>query len=495
MKYHGNLTACLLAALTLLAAPAQAADPDYGVPLLNPAIPDYVFPAPETALLTSVNNADTAAIYRHGWGLWASLTAPTTRTAYGIADAPVYLTWLTKQDLVNLSTAATAATPSATTAGATTRAAASGPGRSLGLKPLSQLRKFGIDSSAPKPKAATRAAAVTPDTQVFETVAYDPTAAKFINDNQLFVLSTIQALYAAGQAEIPTFPVTAVSIKPVYKIVSQSELIGGKYYAMPAWPGTPVVTAEIVTSGYPETAWPGCVYVDVTNPGASTSTGIDGACSGQTAASTYGLGDFINYPVTSSNVAAFNAEGYDVAAGDYLLLMAMHVTSREMAEWTWQTYFWTPAPMNPPLPSSDAIAAAQPAALSMPAAHYAMSIGYQMISPNQPINGGNNDGKPVVVYNPYLESGFNAQVFSVSRPVTDPNTGVAWTGQVGVETNCMTCHSLAAVNFGTGGGTGYATTFYIGRNDPIFAGTVQTDFLWSIADVVSSQQTSSAVKK
>ncbi|WP_158046454.1 hypothetical protein [Skermanella pratensis] len=490
MKYHDKFSACLLATLALIAAPAQAADPIYGVPLPNPAIPDYVFPAPETALLTAVNNADTAAIYRHGWGLWASLTAPTAQTAYGIANAPVYLTWLTKQDLVNMSTAP------ATPTDATARTTASGQGRGLGLKPITQLRKFGIDSSAQKSKATARAAtAVTPDTQIFETVAYDPTSAKFINDNKLFVLSTIQAMYTAGQAEIPTFPVTAVSIKPVYKIASQSKLIGGKYYAMPAWPGTPVVTADIVASGYPETAWPGCVYVDVTNPGASTSTGIDGTCGGQTAAATYGLGDFIAYAVTSSNVAAFNAEGYKVAAGDYLLLMAMHVTSREISEWTWQTYFWTPAPMNPPSPSSDAIASAQPAALSMPAAHYAMSIGYQMISPNQPVNGGNNDGKPVIAYNPYLESGFNAEVFSVSRQVTDPNTGVAWTGQVGVETNCMTCHALAAVNFGTGSGTGYATTFYIGRNDPIFAGTVQTDFLWSIADVVSSQQQSSAVKK
>jgi hypothetical protein len=507
MRFVNNLSACLLASTAMLASPVLAGSPpaspaatpapattdtiNYGVALPDPKIPGHLFPTPEPVIISAVDTSDATGISLHGWGLWKSLTTPSSETAYGIPNAPVYLTWLTKGDLESLST------PQSSDAGA--KAAA--PTRTLGLKPVTQLLKFGIDSTAPKGqphglRAATPSTATSPlllpDTQTFEVVAYNPEAAKFINDNKLFNLSTIKGMYAAGKTAIPSFPNTAVAIKPVYKVISSTELIGGKYYAMPAWPGTPVTTSAIVTNGFPETDWPGCVYIDVTNSGTSAATGISGTCSGPDASSTYGLGDFINYPVTASNVGAFTAEGYSVAAGDTLLLMAMHVTSREITEWTWQTYFWTPTPMNPPLPSSDAIAVAQPKELTGPAAHYAMSIAYQMISPNQPVTGGNNNGKPVVAYNPYLESGFSASTFQTSRAVTNPNTGVAWTGQVGVETNCMTCHGMASVNFGTGSGTSYGTTFYVATDDPMFKNTVQVDFLWSIADVVSSQQATPA---
>ncbi|MGF7210778.1 hypothetical protein GGE65_005386 [Skermanella aerolata] len=501
MRFLNNLRACLLASTAVLSAsvlsapPAAAADTvDYGVELPDPKIPGYMFPTPEPIIIAAVDTADASGISLHGWGLWTSLTTPSHETAFAIPNAPVYLTWLTKQELVALSKS-----PSAD-AGAKVSGAATAPARSrsMSLKPVTQLEKFGIDSTASKaqPRTARTATAsatgVSPDTNIFEVVAYDPEAAKFINENKLFDLTTIAGLYKSGKKAVPDFPAPSVAIKPVYKIISAADLIDGKYYAMPAWPGTPVTTDAIVADGFPETVWPGCVYVDVTNKGASTATGIDGACGGQTAASTYGLGDFISYPVTAANVAAFNAvdstNGYKVAVGDYLLLMAMHVTSREIREWTWQTFFWTPAPMNPPTPSSVAIAGAQPKQLGKPAAHYAMSIAYQMISPNQPVTGGSNTGKPMIAYNPYLESDFSASTFSVSRAVTDPNTGVAWTGQVGVETNCMTCHSMASVKFGTGGSTGYGTTFYVSLDDPMFDGTVQTDFLWSIADVVSTEQ-------
>ena len=498
MRFLDNLSACLLAstavlAVPVLSAPAAADTVNYGAELPDPRIPGYMFPTPEPIIIAAVDTADATGISLHGWGLWTSLTAASTETAFGIPNAPVYLTWLTKQELVAL------AKSSSADAGAKAPAAAPARNRTLSLKPVTQLHKFGIDTTASKaqPKAERKAAApatpVSPDTNVFEVVAYNPEAAKFINDNKLFDLTTIAALYKSGQKAIPDFPAPAVAIKPVYKIISASDLIDGKYYAMPAWPGTPLTTDAIVSNGFPETAWPGCVYVDVTNKGTSAATGIDGTCSGQTAASTYGLGDFIAYPVTAANADQFNAYdtsgSYKVAAGDYLLLMAMHVSSREIREWTWQTYFWTPAPMNPPTPSSVAIAGAQPKQLAKPAAHYAMSIAYQMISPNQPVTGGSNTGKPMIAYNPYLESDFSASTFGTSRAVTDPNTGVAWTGQVGVETNCMTCHSMASVNFGSGAGTSYGTTFYVSLDDPMFDGTVQTDFLWSIADVVSTEQT------
>ena len=476
-------TASALSILLVSSAPAEAQAINYGASLPNPNIPGYNFPEPEDVILGWINGqpAATPKIYLHGWGLWASLTAPSGMTAYSIANAPVYLTWLSKGELQQLSQP-----------GLQANAVGTSSRRLLALGAPAQLLKFGIDTTraplrvqgVPQPVGA-----VTPDTTTFETVAYDPEAAGNILQAGLFKLSTIEGFYAAGKTEIPAFKPASVSVKPVYKAITAAKLINGRYYAMPAWQGTPTETDKIKAKGCPETSWSGCVYVDVQNTGTSKATGVDPTCMGPTPASTYGLGDFISLPVTKDNVDQFKLDGLSVAAGDSLILMAMHATSREITEWTWQTYFWTPNPKQPPLPSAADVAAAMPTQLSGPATHYAISFAYQMVSPNQPVTGGVSKGSPVIGYNPYLEAGFNAKVFSgFLRPIADTQTGHAWIGTVGVESNCMTCHSMATVAFAKDAKTHYATDFYISRVDPAFKGTLQTDFLWSIADVAAAQQ-------
>lgn len=495
-----KLGSVLLPALMALALPVGAADVRHGVALPNPDIPGYNFPEPEPVILGWVNNQPTQSsnIHLHGWGLWTSLNMPSGQSAFGLKDAPVYLTWKTKQELVKRILGAKKANGE-------TAEAENSVLPELALQPLSQHLKFGIRTTLDKAvKAATSAAAEkapptkkgktppTPDTAVFETVAYSPDASDWILKNELFKLSTFKALYDQKQKEIAVFPNTAVALKPVYKVISQKggHLIDGHYYAMPAWPGTPKVTQDIIDNGFPEQDWnAGCVYVDITNKGPSIAKSTDASCNARTADSTYGLGDFVHIPVTAENLSQLKVDGLDVAVGDTLILVAMHVTSREITEWTWQTFFWTPDPANPPSPSDKAVAATRPLGqLKGAAAHYAASFAYQMIAPNQPVDGGNNVGKPVIGYNPYLESGFNGSVFGVKVPVIDPTTKVAWVGQVGVQTNCMTCHAMATVAMAPGAQGYYTTSFWIGRNDPLYNGTVQVDFLWSIADVVGDQQ-------
>ncbi len=486
-----TLGSVLLPVMMAFASPVGAADPSFGVPLPNPSIPGYNFPEPEPTILGWVNNqpAQSSNIYLHGWGLWTSLNMPSGEPAFGLPNAPVYLTWASKQELEML-------TQKQVATNLENKALVK---RQLSLGPVTQQLKFGIRSTGHKavatPTGGTEKAAAptvaTPDTAVFETVSYSPDASNWILQNGLFKLSTFKKLYAEKQQEIPVFPNTAISLKPVYKVIAKNggNLVNGRYYAMPAWPGTPEVTPNIIKNGFPEKNWnAGCVYVDIQNNGSSTAKGTDASCSNPTTDSTYGLGDFVNIPVTADNLSQMQVVDQSVAIGDTLILVAMHVTSREITEWTWQTFFWTPDPVNPPSPSDKVIAAARPLGqLNGAPAHYAASFAYQMIAPNQPVDGGNNLGTPVVGYNPYLESGFSAKVFGMSVPVVDPKTGQEWVGKVGVQTNCMTCHALAAVAL-QGKGTPYATDFYIPRNDPVFKGTVQADFLWSIADVVSAQQ-------
>lgn len=479
----------LASAILAWSVPALAQSPNYGAPLPDPHIPGYHFPEPENTVLGWVNNqpAQSPEIYLHGWGLWASLTAPSGMPAYGEANAPVYLTWLTKADLQK------ASTPKGPLLLAT-----AAEKRGLALEETTQLLKFGIHSIGPKIQLKARPGAITPDTGTLETVAYDPEAASHILDAKLFQLATIQALYTAKQPETPAFDPKAVAVKPVYKVVRKTELYQGRYYVIPAWPGTPPeVTPAIEKNGYPETSWPGCLYVDTTNSGGTSASGTDPNCSGPTPATTYGLGDFVALPITKENVQQFQvANGVKkLVPGDMLLLVAMHVSSREITAWTWQTYFWTPNPKAPPLPSSTAIASTAPSQLTGAAAHYAETFAYDMVDPNQPVSGGTSTGLPVIGFNPYLEAGFPKSVFGLLRPITDPKTGKSWIGTVGIQTNCMTCHSLAAVTFAaTSNPTAYGTDFYIGRTDSYFTNMVQTDFLWSIADVDSSQQQSSEKK-
>lgn len=229
------------------------------------------------------------------------------------------------------------------------------------------------------------------------------------------------------------------------------------------------------------------MYIDSHNTGVSHAKGIDGNCSKPTAQNTYGLADFIHYAVTADNIAQLKSlsSRTKIGVGDYIILMAMHVTSREISERTWQSFFWTPNPARPPLPSDATVAANRPGQLTGAAAHYAMTIGYQMVAPNQPVDGGKSVGMPVIAYNPYLEAGFGASVFGsppVNPGIYNPNTGKTFVGTLGIQTNCMSCHSAASVPFNGSQHLNYLTNFYLSRTDAAFKGNLQTEFLWSIAD-------------
>jgi hypothetical protein len=468
---------------------AEPPSPVLGVSLPDPHIPNYSFPEDEATVLGWVNGnpEQTGRIYLHGWGLWTSLTMPSGVPAFGLPNAPVYLTWISKEELVAFSQRGGA------------RVARGATPRKLTLGTPRQLLKFGLGvrgKAGLSPKALTVAAGViTPDTSDLETVAYDPTAAAAILGGGLFRLSTLAALNTGHAAQIPVLPDTAVALKPVYKAITPANLINGRYYVMPAWTGTPPVTLEIQLNGYPEASWPGFIYVDTQNAGQSTSTGFDASGAGPAASpnAVYGLGDFVSVPINAGNRDQFEVLTGDkpLLAGDCLILMAMHVTTRETTEWTWQTFFWTPDPAQPPLPSGHEIAAARPSQLVGPASHYAASFAYQMVAPNQPINGGQSVGQPVVGFNPYLEAEFPRSIFGLTRSII-ASDGSSFIGTTGVQSNCMTCHAAASVVFpgAASNAASYAADFYLSRDDPYFANTVQTDFLWSIADVISDLQSS-----
>jgi hypothetical protein len=485
-----KLRTLLVSSCSLIALSISAAVSAKPVPLPDPGIKGYSFPEDKQKLMAWINAGNSNEIYLHGWGLWTSLTAPSGQNEYGLKNVPVYLTWLTPAEI--------AALPRLK---ATEKKVDLPAKRTFLLeKPRQMTHKAkGLEQAASAVKSSAAASSATPlsirDTNIVVTMGYDPAAQDFAYHNNLFSLKALQAFYNSGSGNIrsiPVFPNNAVTVKPTYKVITKANMLNGSIYVMPAWPGTPpVVTPEITANGFPETSWPGCVYINTKNTGTSTAASFDKDCTaGSNASNTYGLGDFVYYPVTKDNIAAFKVlvSGQEkLAVGDVIVLMAMHVTSREIDEWTWQTYFWTPDPTSPPLPSSSAIASTRPAQLTGAAAHYAMAIGYQMVTPNQPAVGGQSVGGPVVAYNPYLEAGFNAATFGtppVNVGILAPGSQTPYMATVGIQTNCMTCHSNATVdpsnpNPNTNS-LPYLTNFYVSREDQSFKGFLQLDFLWSI---------------
>ena len=53
------------------------------------------------------------------------------------------------------------------------------------------------------------------------------------------------------------------------------------------------------------------------------------------------------------------------------VLVALHLATRETEAWTWQTWWWTPDPEDPPAPSSARAAELRPAEVPGAARHYA----------------------------------------------------------------------------------------------------------------------------
>ena len=98
--------------------------------------------------------------------------------------------------------------------------------------------------------------------------------------------------------------------------------------------------------------WPGVVWIDIQGGGSGSGqvdleVSTDGGS--RTAQTTYPVSSMINHRISALKAAEFNRgqPGSDVEPGDDAVLVAMHVAGREIARWTWQTFWWSPTPDDP----------------------------------------------------------------------------------------------------------------------------------------------------
>lgn len=452
---------------------------------LPEVVPGFKFPEDSTTIYGWMNdknfpnNYDSAKVYSHAWGVWAGLTSSSGEVFQG-DSLSVFETWLGISEIQTLTGANIINGGCDITATKNQRT------------PLERPRQFGHG-----PTAALKLAMMYKQKDVdtidvnpsfWVTVSYDPNAACYATSNSI-LRQSVQNKYAVkdGIGNIPAFPTKSVTIKPVYFAGSATDSL----IQIPVWSG-PKDTA------YPSNSWPKVVYADVHNRQVPNKALVPANTSDRNSAhikaATCNLNDFIHFKVDAKMAVYMNkqdsSEGFNsqhenkpAIAGQMAILVAMHVTTKEIANWTWQTYYWAPDPMHPNKPSSDLAASLLPTKLKgTVAGHYAVVTGYAMVMPNQPLIGGTNKGvTPIFGYNPYLESSFDTSLRGGN--LVFPNK-LNKKFLYGSTTNCMTCHSLATptsiITYNDTAYHIYSTAQYISNADTFFKNKVRLDFAWSI---------------
>ena len=438
--YAAFAAALLCAGMLSYAASAQTITPE---PI---RLPTSEFPLESSRLAQMIAVDDRAAMRRHAWTLWAGVTADSTQS-YNGRVLPIWETWLSDRDAF---------------AGAARTSAAA---RHQALRsPLAIPRQFAHDARSAKTPRLVQAA--NGRDQLLSVIKLNTLSADFIaaphpspagagltlQYNEKRDLDRLRAYFK--QHDTPTvarsiepFPVGATNLKVLFRTVKAKGLT-----AIPLWAG-PENSTDPKAPG-PST-WTACVAVD---PSGTMRGTAKVSCNGRSVeAEIVPLGAFYHVELTAAEARVVNdrlqVKGQGVvAAGDYHVLVAMHITAKETAHWTWQTFWWQNgrnAPGNFPggvgdMPDESRIKGAW--------RNYAMCLSNAIAVPFD-----DPKGKGIVCFNPWLEA---------------QQTG-------GLSSNCMACHARATYPGGAYPPS-YSPNGWVDAASPIFTNRIRTDYVWAI---------------
>jgi hypothetical protein len=450
-----------------------------------PPPPVRSFPSPPEVVQGWIDRMDLVRIRAHAWDMWASITSPSP-----YAGLPVWETWYSGHELFELGPLASAARR----AGRSPAAGMARPGGTH-LRDFERARQLGQPHSRAGAAAGARTPIPTaPAERATAFNRYSPSVAQTIWDkglnnsqvldriNDEFDRSRTPVALRVVQTSVGVVDAASVVLKPVFQFVA-----GNAPSAIPVWTGISPAASTNLANPSAET-WRRCVVLDPvrTHPPGATMVM---PCNAEPARAwpVVSLADFYAIRLTAEAAAAYSqfaaVSGDDIGQnnktdrdsvmamvkpGNLALLMAMHVTGKEIANWTWQTFWWALDPQDP-LTGRD-----RPAGIGKPWSRYNMGTAYYMVTPPS-----NAAGDPLVSFNPYLETNLQG---SVAGP---GNTQIAWTG---VNTNCMSCHRMAAWKRAAKPGPGqwgdspaYQPDGLIDPADAtLFGGYTKLDFLWSL---------------
>jgi len=430
------------------------------------------FPVTADTVNGWVSNNDQTSIRAHGWALWQGITAITPFSE----SWPVFDTWYTDTEVE-------AGKPTSTKASLFRATRASG-------RPTHHFEDFEQfhHAKGTGKKSVLHKLVIGPapgGNQVIGFNKFNAEYANFVwsnNYNTQAGLWSVQNSWPVGtpaaQRTISPLPNTSISLKPVYQVVNGPGHSSG-LTVLPYWLGD--LTTGVSNSNNQANptfgTWNQCVVVYTTSQ-APTSQITQTCANGQQPSGYVSVKDFFNFELTADEAKGIcsiqpDVQPCPVKAGDFAVLVAMHMTTREDDNWTWQTFWWNYGkqfPYGPP-----------PQNIAKPFNNYAMCTAYSMTTnPPNSLNGQN-----VLCYNPYLETGLS--------------------GVVGTQSNCMSCHNTAAYGSNPNN-LAYTNTNsvqpnpnypsflnmsdYISPADPndsnyYYACNTKTDFSWFLAALVA----------
>jgi hypothetical protein len=443
------------------AQPVSVATPAAITPTDIPS--GYGYPGDRAQVQAWADAWEIAKITQHTWDLWAGMTADSGQTFNG-SKLPYWETWCGTEEVFG---------------GICGKAVRPGHPFKLAAQLTHVARLKGL--SGP------------PDTQVISFNKFNPSMAQYIQAQHAgpgtagpYNYAKVSSLIALNNAwpsntatvdrkveETPYQPTTpgatgyaAIETKPVIFLVKASGLT-----PMPLWLGPAASTNQ--NNPTPD-KWTTCVLLDPASAGGpnvapipATPAQIANKVTMPYGCTTYlyaPLATIYSFKMDAAEAQSWNSvqtNGGTASAGDYGVLGAMHVNSKEIINWTWQTFWWQPgqdAPNN--FPGSKA---GMTTNVQGPWRNYASCSAYNQTE-------GKTSTKMVVCFNPFLET----------------SNGIP----AGLSSNCMSCHGTATA---AGSNNKLKTLFYpftyakpisFGEGavpiDPRFAGYTRTDFSWAI---------------
>ena len=373
----------------------------------------FDFPAPQARLLAARDSQDVASMRKHAWLVFAGMTQAAHPQL--LSSEAIWETWYRGDEVF-----------------------ATGPQAEAMhhlIRKFVTPRQFRIPGQAAPQDVGISLASFTLFNQQTKDHVRDP-------QNKYFLRATLESLnsgFPAGASPekrtIKEFPAAAMSLKAVWVRIAGTGLT-----PVPIWDPDKQQLTDPAPPQAPPLTWKRRILIDPSRdqipPGETRDiVGFPGS-------HVVPLSAFYHFKVTPDQVAGLKKFG--AQTGDFMVLVALHYTTKEIPDWVWATFWWHDSPEEGPFaagrPESDK--------LKGPWRNYLMNVSYDMTTPKEA------DGKPKVCFNPWLEARFAN----------------------GVNSNCMTCHQQSVWES--------ASFLPVTRgprapNDPLFLDTTKLDFVWA----------------
>jgi hypothetical protein len=407
----------------------------------------FGFPRPSQQLLGYRDAQDVAALRRHGWEIWAAMTQPAT------GGFPIFLTWYQGSEV-------------------------------FGPEPGRQRRLFAPELRVPSQKALGDGDAI------LSFNVYNAALRDHVRRHDYHLKATLAAL-VGRESDVLPFPDTAIAVKTVWWPVRANALT-----ALPVWDDEPtrpiewgrgvqelvkrgffhqlspsqqaelathehdgndfetfarVVAIDPIRTEIPQGETAEVLFFDphdltLQSNAPRTAKVVSLQRFFHVQVNDRHTVDLINsLPLTDQITTRFWKRPFRI--GDYVALVAAHVTTREIPDWVWAAFWWHDQPEAAPF------GADRPKAIGGVFRHYLMRVAYHGDIPREA------DGSPQIAFNPYLEAAFS----------------------FGPRSNCVACHQRAVVGPEGPGAVFPVVSGQLSKDDPFYAGKVRLDFLWSLA--------------